>query len=141
MFFIITYFSVCIVIGIRYPGLRWNIQSTVRSYSSCVVNIGPVPTDQHVPPHSISIPQPCPNHSPYLPAIKPYYKRITTPYRMQLGLSENLSALVARRFTAAKEGGHLIFSPTQLSNIQTLGIPVTTPFSPQLDTQVYKILC
>ena len=45
---------------------------------------------------------------------------------MQLGLSENLSALVARRFTAAKEGGHLIFSPTQLSNIQTLGIPVTT---------------
>lgn len=52
---------------------------------------------------------------------------------MQLGLSENLSALVARRFTAAKEGGHLIFSPTQLSNIQTLGIPVTTPLSLHLE--------
>lgn len=57
---------------------------------------------------------------------------------MQLGLSENLSALVARRFTAAKEGGHLIFSPTQLSNIQTLGIPVTPLLLRTLThTQVY----
>lgn len=50
------------------------------------------------------------------------------PSVMQLGLSENLSALVARRFTAAKDGGHLIFSTTHLSIITTAGIPVCPPF-------------
>ena len=43
---------------------------------------------------------------------------------MQLGLSESLPALVSRRFTAAKEGGHLTFSPTQLAIIQASGISV-----------------
>ena len=46
------------------------------------------------------------------------------PPAMQLGLSENLSALVARRFTAAKDGGNLIFSSTHVSIITTAGIPV-----------------
>ncbi|KAJ5157836.1 uncharacterized protein N7482_008936 [Penicillium canariense] len=49
---------------------------------------------------------------------------------MQLGLSENLSALVGRRFTAAKEGGHLIFSSTYLSIITAAGIPVCCQASP-----------
>ena len=43
---------------------------------------------------------------------------------MQLGLSESLPALVARRFTAAKEGGHLVFSSTHLSIVTAAGIPV-----------------
>ncbi|GLI76026.1 bifunctional AP-4-A phosphorylase/ADP sulfurylase [Penicillium ochrochloron] len=51
---------------------------------------------------------------------------------MQLGLSENLSALVARRFTAAKDGGHLIFSPTHLSIITTAGIPYQLRYCPAL---------
>ncbi|KAJ5218179.1 ATP adenylyltransferase C-terminal [Penicillium cinerascens] len=50
---------------------------------------------------------------------------------MQLGLSENLSALVARRFKAAKEGGHLVFSPTQLSIINA-GIPYQLRYCPAL---------
>lgn len=44
---------------------------------------------------------------------------------MQLGLTEPLSTLVSRRFTTAKEAGHLIFSATHLSIIATAGIPVS----------------
>lgn len=44
---------------------------------------------------------------------------------MQLGLSESLSALVARRFKAAKEGNHLVFSHTHLSIVTAAGIPVS----------------
>ncbi|CEJ57810.1 hypothetical protein PMG11_06489 [Penicillium brasilianum] len=51
---------------------------------------------------------------------------------MQLGLSENLSALVARRFTAARDGGHLIFSSTHLSIITTAGIPYQLRYCPAL---------
>lgn len=43
---------------------------------------------------------------------------------MQLGLRESLPALVAKRFIAAKEGGHLIFSHTHLSIINSGGISV-----------------
>lgn len=43
---------------------------------------------------------------------------------MQLGLSENLSALVARRFVAAKDAGHLLFSQTQLTTVSASGVPV-----------------
>jgi ATP adenylyltransferase len=43
---------------------------------------------------------------------------------MQLGLSENLSALVARRFLAAKDAGHLLFSQTHLTTVNVAGIPV-----------------
>jgi hypothetical protein len=43
---------------------------------------------------------------------------------MQLGLRESLPALVAKRFTAAKESGHLIFSHTHLSIINSGGISV-----------------
>lgn len=55
---------------------------------------------------------------------------------MQLGLSENLSALVARRFTAAKEGGHLVFSSTQLANIHASGIPVRSSLPPNTDIEI-----
>lgn len=48
---------------------------------------------------------------------------------MQLGLTENLSALVARRFTTAKEAGHLVFSSTHLSILTTAGVPVRTSIS------------
>lgn len=52
-------------------------------------------------------------------------KRSTqTSTNMQLGLRENLPALVAKRFTAAKENGHLIFSHTHLSIINSGGIAV-----------------
>ncbi|BDD57711.1 bifunctional AP-4-A phosphorylase/ADP sulfurylase [Monascus purpureus] len=51
---------------------------------------------------------------------------------MQLGLSENLSSLVSRRFTAAKEAGHLIFSSTQLAIIQASGIPYQLRYCPSL---------
>lgn len=44
---------------------------------------------------------------------------------MELGLSESLPALVARRFKEAKDAGHLVFSPTQLSTIHTAGVAVT----------------
>ncbi|KAJ5140769.1 ATP adenylyltransferase C-terminal [Penicillium atrosanguineum] len=50
---------------------------------------------------------------------------------MQLGLSENLSALVARRFKAAKEGNHLVFSSTKLSIINA-GIPYQLRYCPAL---------
>jgi ATP adenylyltransferase len=48
---------------------------------------------------------------------------------MQLGLSENLSALVARRFKNAKEAGHIVFSSTHLSIINA-GVPVSVIPSP-----------
>lgn len=52
-------------------------------------------------------------------------KRSTqTSTNMQLGLKESLPALVAKRFTAAKENGHLIFSHTHLSIINSGGIAV-----------------
>ncbi|KAJ5114500.1 ATP adenylyltransferase C-terminal [Penicillium alfredii] len=51
---------------------------------------------------------------------------------MQLGLSENLSALVARRFTTAKEAGHLVFSSTHLSIIHAAGIPYQLRYCPAL---------
>jgi ATP adenylyltransferase len=44
---------------------------------------------------------------------------------MQLGINENLPALVAKRFTAAKDAGHLIFSQTHLAILHTGGIPVS----------------
>lgn len=44
---------------------------------------------------------------------------------MQLGLSESLSALVVRRFKAAKDGNHLVFSHTHLSIVTAAGIPVS----------------
>ncbi|KAK1138931.1 bifunctional AP-4-A phosphorylase/ADP sulfurylase [Aspergillus melleus] len=43
---------------------------------------------------------------------------------MQLGLSEQLSALVARRFVAAKDAGHLLFSQTQLTTVSASGVPL-----------------
>ncbi|KAJ5936204.1 ATP adenylyltransferase C-terminal [Penicillium verhagenii] len=51
---------------------------------------------------------------------------------MQLGLSENLSALVARRFVAAKEGNHLVFSHTHLSIVTAAGIPYQVRYCPAL---------
>ncbi|KAJ5708444.1 hypothetical protein N7488_008245 [Penicillium malachiteum] len=51
---------------------------------------------------------------------------------MQLGLSESLSALVARRFIAAKEGGDLVFSHTHLSLITAAGIPYQLRYCPAL---------
>ncbi|KAJ5731441.1 ATP adenylyltransferase C-terminal [Penicillium malachiteum] len=51
---------------------------------------------------------------------------------MQLGLSESLSALVARRFIAAKEGGDLVFSQTHLSLITAAGIPYQLRYCPAL---------
>lgn len=44
---------------------------------------------------------------------------------MQLGLSEALPALVTRRFTAARDAGHLVFSQTHLSIINAAGISVS----------------
>lgn len=43
---------------------------------------------------------------------------------MQLGLTESLPALVAKRFAAAKDAGHLIFSQTHLEILRPGGIPV-----------------
>ncbi|KAJ6006685.1 hypothetical protein N7451_004629 [Penicillium sp. IBT 35674x] len=51
---------------------------------------------------------------------------------MQLGLSESLSALVARRFKAAKEGNHLVFSHTHLSIVTAAGIPYQLRYCPAL---------
>ena len=44
------------------------------------------------------------------------------------GLSESLALLVARRFSAAKESGALVFSMTEVTTISTSGIPVKIPF-------------
>ncbi|KAJ5664642.1 ATP adenylyltransferase C-terminal [Penicillium macrosclerotiorum] len=51
---------------------------------------------------------------------------------MQLGLSEPLAGLVARRFVAAKEGNHLVFSSTHLSIITAAGIPYQLRYCPAL---------
>ncbi|BCR90728.1 putative bis(5'-nucleosyl)-tetraphosphatase [Aspergillus chevalieri] len=51
---------------------------------------------------------------------------------MRLALSEPLSTVVAKRFAAAKEGGHLIFSPTQVTTIQTSGISYQLRYCPSL---------
>ncbi|KAL2870028.1 putative bis(5'-nucleosyl)-tetraphosphatase [Aspergillus lucknowensis] len=51
---------------------------------------------------------------------------------MQLGLTENLPALVAKRFSAAKDAGHLIFSQTHLAIIHTGGIPYQLRYCPAL---------
>ncbi|PLN82885.1 HIT-like protein [Aspergillus taichungensis] len=51
---------------------------------------------------------------------------------MQLGLSENLSSLVARRFTAARDAGHLIFSQTHLATVYAAGIPCQLRYCPAL---------
>ncbi|KAF7595794.1 bifunctional AP-4-A phosphorylase/ADP sulfurylase [Aspergillus hancockii] len=51
---------------------------------------------------------------------------------MQLGLSESLPVLVAKRFTAAKEAGHLLFSQTHLATIHTSGIPYQLRYCPAL---------
>ncbi|KAJ6103363.1 hypothetical protein N7486_005790 [Penicillium sp. IBT 16267x] len=51
---------------------------------------------------------------------------------MQLGLSESLSALVARRFKAAREGNHLVFSHTHLSIVTASGIPYQLRYCPAL---------
>lgn len=44
-----------------------------------------------------------------------------------LQLTPNLPSLVAKRFIAAKESGTLIFSPTQLTTIQSSGVVVSNP--------------
>lgn len=46
-----------------------------------------------------------------------------------LQLTPNLPSLVAKRFIAAKESGTLIFSPTQLTTIQSSGVVVSNPSS------------
>ncbi|PYI35038.1 bis-tetraphosphatase [Aspergillus indologenus CBS 114.80] len=51
---------------------------------------------------------------------------------MQLGLSESLPALVSRRFTTAKDAGHLLFSPTQLATLHASGIPYQLRYCPAL---------
>ncbi|KAJ0421099.1 HIT-like domain-containing protein [Aspergillus carlsbadensis] len=51
---------------------------------------------------------------------------------MQLGITENLPALVAKRFTAAKDAGHLIFSQTHLAILHTGGIPFQLRYCPAL---------
>ncbi|KAJ5348034.1 ATP adenylyltransferase C-terminal [Penicillium brevicompactum] len=51
---------------------------------------------------------------------------------MQLGLSESLPALVARRFTAARDAGHLVFSKTHLSIINAAGISYQLRYCPAL---------
>ncbi|KAJ5291044.1 ATP adenylyltransferase C-terminal [Penicillium angulare] len=51
---------------------------------------------------------------------------------MQLGISENLSALVARRFASAKAGNNLVFSQTHLSLVTAAGIPYQLRYCPAL---------
>ncbi|KAL3465314.1 HIT-like domain-containing protein [Aspergillus heterothallicus] len=51
---------------------------------------------------------------------------------MQLGITENLPALVAKRFTAAKDAGHLIFSQTHLAILHTSGVPFQLRYCPAL---------
>ncbi|CAG8029584.1 unnamed protein product [Penicillium salamii] len=51
---------------------------------------------------------------------------------MQLGLSEALPALVTRRFTAARDAGHLVFSQTHLSIINAAGISYQLRYCPAL---------
>ncbi|KAL2862065.1 ATP adenylyltransferase-domain-containing protein [Aspergillus pseudodeflectus] len=51
---------------------------------------------------------------------------------MQLGITENLPALVAKRFAAAKDAGHLTFSQTHLAILHTGGIPFQLRYCPAL---------
>ncbi|EEH46420.1 uncharacterized protein PADG_02518 [Paracoccidioides brasiliensis Pb18] len=51
---------------------------------------------------------------------------------MLSGLTENLSALVARRFAAAKQSGALIFSPTEVTTILVSNIPFQLRHCPAL---------
>ncbi|GAT28885.1 bis(5'-nucleosyl)-tetraphosphatase [Aspergillus luchuensis] len=51
---------------------------------------------------------------------------------MQLGLSESLSSLVSRRFVAARDAGHLIFSSTHLATVRTSSIPYQVRYCPAL---------
>ncbi|GAD94162.1 bis(5'-nucleosyl)-tetraphosphatase, putative [Paecilomyces variotii No. 5] len=51
---------------------------------------------------------------------------------MLLGLPENLSTLVARRFTAAKEANQIVFSKTQLTTLHASGIPYQLRYCPAL---------
>lgn len=44
---------------------------------------------------------------------------------MLLGLSEPLALLVARRFTAAKNAGSLVFSQTEVTSLQSSTVPVS----------------
>ncbi|KAL6239318.1 hypothetical protein BDW75DRAFT_227219 [Aspergillus navahoensis] len=53
-------------------------------------------------------------------------------HRMQLGLTESLPALVAKRFTAAKDAGHLIFSQTHLEILRPGGVPYQLRYCPAL---------
>jgi ATP adenylyltransferase len=57
---------------------------------------------------------------------------------MQLGLKENLPTLVARRFTAARDTGHLVFSSTHLSIINAAGISVSDAKTPTTAVLTYK---
>ncbi|PYH47664.1 putative bis(5'-nucleosyl)-tetraphosphatase [Aspergillus saccharolyticus JOP 1030-1] len=51
---------------------------------------------------------------------------------MQLGLSESLPTLVSRRFSAAKDAGHLLFSPTHLTTLHASGMPYQLRYCPAL---------
>ncbi|KAL5336732.1 HIT-like domain-containing protein [Aspergillus crustosus] len=51
---------------------------------------------------------------------------------MQLGLTESLPALVAKRFNAAKDAGHLIFSQTHLEILRPGGVPYQLRYCPAL---------
>ncbi|KAL1979794.1 hypothetical protein VTN96DRAFT_5179 [Rasamsonia emersonii] len=51
---------------------------------------------------------------------------------MLLGLPESLPALVGKRFTAARESGSLVFSPTQLTTIHAGGIAYQLRYCPAL---------
>ena len=80
----------------------------------------------HIPfPHSVQCRQPSSfNHNNQ---SNPSH---IVPCKMQLGLSEGLSSLVARRFVAAKDAGHLIFSSTHRATVYASGLPVNKlPFS------------
>jgi hypothetical protein len=51
---------------------------------------------------------------------------VTSPSSvMQLALPESLPTLVAKRFTAARDASHLVFSSTHLSIINAAGISVS----------------
>ncbi|OAX82004.1 hypothetical protein ACJ72_03653 [Emergomyces africanus] len=51
---------------------------------------------------------------------------------MLSGITENLSALVARRFTTAKQSGALVFSQTEVTTISASNIPFQLRYCPAL---------
>ncbi|EFR02027.1 hypothetical protein MGYG_05029 [Nannizzia gypsea CBS 118893] len=59
-------------------------------------------------------------------------KEETRDNMMLLGLSEHLSSLVARRFTAAKNAGSLVFSQTEVTSLQSSSIPFQLRYCPAL---------